>query len=192
MAAPFLCLCFLFSLSDSGQRRSHSSRPLVASRAACCCCCCCCRAGYVDLYPLESVAPPKQLTLDRSIDPVAWSAFPMNAPAGGGAGSSSTIHQFEATGAGVASPPPTLQSSGVCGSFHADTGGGHREARVAAYPEGLMVHTMSECCQLCAPGNSINCSAWIYRGHSSDGGAADPAAAAGCGGRCVLFGGRFG
>jgi hypothetical protein len=38
--------------------------------------------GYVDLYPFETVAAPKQLTLDRSIDPMAWAAFPMNAPLG--------------------------------------------------------------------------------------------------------------
>ena len=37
-------------------------------------------AGYVDYYPLENVSVPKQLTLDESIDPVAWAAFPMHAP----------------------------------------------------------------------------------------------------------------
>jgi|EP01044_Picomonas_judraskeda_P012825 arylsulfatase A-like enzyme len=37
-------------------------------------------AGYVDMYPIESVAPPTQLTLDKSIDPVAYTVFPMDAP----------------------------------------------------------------------------------------------------------------
>ena len=29
-------------------------------------------AGYVDLYPIENVSAPRQLTLDKSIDPVAY------------------------------------------------------------------------------------------------------------------------
>ena len=37
-------------------------------------------SGYVDMYPIESVVPPTQLTLDKSIDPVAYTVFPMDAP----------------------------------------------------------------------------------------------------------------
>ena len=29
-------------------------------------------AGYVGLYPIENVSAPSQLTLDKSIDPVAY------------------------------------------------------------------------------------------------------------------------
>ena len=39
-------------------------------------------AGFASLYPAESVALPTQLTLDKSIDPVAYSVFPMAAPNG--------------------------------------------------------------------------------------------------------------
>jgi hypothetical protein len=44
-----------------------------------------------------------------------------------------------------------------------DTGGGAAQLRVAAYPNGLPHTTMAACCALCAPGNTINCSAWIYQ-----------------------------
>ena len=40
--------------------------------------------GYVDMYPIETVKAPTQLTLDKSIDPIAYTVFPMNAPLGPG------------------------------------------------------------------------------------------------------------
>ena len=34
-------------------------------------------AGYLELYaPIEEIAMPRHLTLDPSIDPIAWTAFP--------------------------------------------------------------------------------------------------------------------
>lgn len=39
-------------------------------------------SNYPDLYPIETVKPPAQLTLDKSIDPVAYTVFPMSAPNG--------------------------------------------------------------------------------------------------------------
>ena len=39
-------------------------------------------ASYLDYYPIENVSAPTQLTLDKSIDPVAYSVFPMVAPNG--------------------------------------------------------------------------------------------------------------
>jgi len=39
-------------------------------------------AGYQEWYPLDNVSVPTQLTLDKSIDPVAYSVFPMSAPGG--------------------------------------------------------------------------------------------------------------
>lgn len=38
--------------------------------------------GYASMYPTENVSVPTQLTLDKSIDPVAYSVFPMAAPGG--------------------------------------------------------------------------------------------------------------
>ena len=35
---------------------------------------------YADLFPEEEVAVPAQLTLDESIDPIAYSVFPMTTP----------------------------------------------------------------------------------------------------------------
>ena len=32
------------------------------------------------MYPADNVSVPTQLTLDRSIDPIAYSVFPMEAP----------------------------------------------------------------------------------------------------------------
>lgn len=56
-------------------------------------------------------------------------------------------------------------STHMHGSCHhlADTGGGAHQKRCDAYPAGL-TNTVEECCALCAPGNDINCSAWIHRG----------------------------
>jgi hypothetical protein len=36
--------------------------------------------GYTDLYPLDSVAAPLHTVLDKSVDPIAASVFPMSAP----------------------------------------------------------------------------------------------------------------
>ena len=36
--------------------------------------------AYLDKYPIESVAAPAQMTMDSSIDPVAYTVFPMAAP----------------------------------------------------------------------------------------------------------------
>ena len=54
---------------------------------------------------------------------------------------------------------------GAGGSCHhlTDTGGGAKQKRCDAYPQGLE-NTLEECCALCAPGNAINCSAWIHSG----------------------------
>ena len=35
---------------------------------------------YRDMFPMESVAVPTQLTLDKSIDPIAYSVFGMSTP----------------------------------------------------------------------------------------------------------------
>jgi len=36
--------------------------------------------AYLEKYPIESVAAPSQMALDKSIDPVAYTVFPMSAP----------------------------------------------------------------------------------------------------------------
>lgn len=36
--------------------------------------------AYSNMFPLETVAAPTQLSLDASIDPVAYTVFPMGAP----------------------------------------------------------------------------------------------------------------
>ena len=36
--------------------------------------------AYIEKFPIESVAAPVQMTMDRSIDPIAFTVFPMNAP----------------------------------------------------------------------------------------------------------------
>lgn len=38
--------------------------------------------AYADMYPVENVSVPTQLTLDRSINPIAYTVFPMSAPNG--------------------------------------------------------------------------------------------------------------
>lgn len=114
---------------------------------------------YVDLYPLENVSVPKQLTLDRSIDPVAWASFPMDAPA-------SVCNSSSTHCAGEHQPPPAAPAmialDPVCGEVMQNTGGGKTERRVTQYPEGLKVANISQCCELCTPGNPISCEAWIY------------------------------
>lgn len=40
------------------------------------------RSLYDPRYPIEGVAAPTQLTLDKSINPIAYSVFPMAAPNG--------------------------------------------------------------------------------------------------------------
>jgi len=42
--------------------------------------------AYADMYPAETTALPTQLTLDKSIDPIAYSVFPMSAPNGTSSG----------------------------------------------------------------------------------------------------------
>ena len=37
------------------------------------------------------------------------------------------------------------------------------QKRVAQYPQGLKTANMSECCDLCKPGNTIGCTVWIFR-----------------------------
>eukprot|EP01052_Picozoa_sp_SAG31_P028887 SAG31_NODE_2826_length_5035_cov_2.062601_6_plen_296_part_00 len=117
-------------------------------------------ASYVDLYPIGSVSAPKQLTLDRSIDPVAWSAFPMNAPL---VPNVTAVDQFGMISSSALSPDSAASGySQTCGEFLHDMGGGKNQARCPAYPDGAHVSTIDECCALCAPGNKINCTAWIY------------------------------
>jgi arylsulfatase A-like enzyme len=36
--------------------------------------------AYIEKFPIESVAAPAQMTMDRSIDPIAYTVFPMSAP----------------------------------------------------------------------------------------------------------------
>ena len=48
-------------------------------------------ASYLERYPLEQVAVPKQLTLDRSIDPVAYTLFNMYAPLNATAAGASVV-----------------------------------------------------------------------------------------------------
>ena len=68
-------------------------------------------------------------------------------------------------------PPPLASHSlklktddehGAC-QHQLNTGGGAKQKRCDAYPQGLKT-TLEECCGLCAPGNKINCSAWIHEG----------------------------
>ena len=55
----------------------------------------------------------------------------------------------------------TDDEHGAC-QHQLNTGGGGNQKRCDAYPEGLKNITLDECCGLCAPGNKINCSAWIH------------------------------
>ena len=126
-----------------------------------------CPEAYVDLYPLESVSVPKQLTLDKSIDPVAWAAFPMNAPLGPNMSSSA----IEAGGMSAGWRGSYGQNDGHrqmedaangCGQVLRDTGGGQMQKRVAQYPQGLK-QPICLSVAICKPGNTIGCTAWIFR-----------------------------
>ena len=70
----------------------------------------------------------------------------------------------------VASVVPAQQHKGLGACKHlANTGGGARQKRCGAYPHGLTNTTLQECCALCSPANTINCSAWIFHGGDKPG-----------------------
>jgi hypothetical protein len=111
--------------------------------------------SYVDKYPIEKVAAPTQLTLDKSIDPIAYSIFPMKAPNGtNGTDNNFVVDPYHS---GTDMQLRLLRQAYYTAVSWADTATGNilDELDSLGLTQDTMVSTSSPVLALCSPSPSV-------------------------------------